>query len=771
MKKLLSSPAVWLLLIVLMIFWPFIFLGKVPLPVDTLVGSYLPWLDYKWGYAVGVPVKNALTSDSFSTFYVWKDLVIDLFHHGTFPLWNRYSFSGTPLLATFHTAVLFPANVLLFLPPGVGWGLFILFATIAAALSMYLFLGNIVKEKTSRIIGSLIYAFAGPMTTWSQFGTAVWAASLLPLILHCLDGVIRGRRQIYFPLLMLLIGLLIFAGHVQLLTYTIALAPLYFFYRQKKTLGKINPGLSLRVTLAAVLGLGIGAIQLLPSFDFFSRSIRVEENYASFFNYGLSHWTQAIRLWAADFFGNPVTINHFSPFSYHEFSSYLGVFALPLIAGFLLSKDKKKKEFSFFIYLFFTSLLLAFDNPVSRFIFSLPLPLLTYSSASRVFFLTNLAAAVLAALSIDNLFGDKSSRRRLLLISSFFAAITLLAILFVDGEHQIISLRNSLVYLSLLAAFFLASLSVKNRILLSFSLIVLFGLDLGRYYTKYNPFISRAFLFPTTPVIEFLKAQKPPFRIAREDTNLLPANSWTAYRLESVEGYDPLFSSDYAHYFHRLSGNPYENGVSRYALLEGINYRFLSAANVKYILTKNTTEVSARSYLAADLIKEGYLPIFTDKSVTVYADPKVKDRAYFVNKVRFAKDKAQMGQVLNDPNFDPTAEAVIIGKPFEPNFGQNEVVAINHRDNEVEITVRSKGDGFLVLSDAYDPGWRVYVDGKRTALYQVNGAHRGVIIPANTSRVTFRYEPAPFKLGLAISLASLALTFLYLPGLNLIKRR
>ena len=763
MKKFLSSPVVWLLLIVLMIFWPFVFFGKVPLPVDTLVGAYLPWLDYKWGYIVGVPVKNALTSDAFSTFYVWKGLVIDLLRHGIFPLWNRYSFSGTPLLATFHTAVLFPANLLLLLPSGFGWGIFILLATIAAAFSMFLFLGTLVKEKASRVIGSLIYALAGPMTTWSQFGTAVWAASLLPLILYCLDGTIKGRRLIYFPLLTFLIGLLIFAGHVQLLTYIAVIAPLYFFYRQKKTLGKINPGLSLKVILAAGIGLGLGAVQLLPSLDFFARSIRSQENYASFFNFGLSHWTQAIRLWAADFFGNPVTINHFSSFSYHEYSSYLGVFVLPLIVSFLPN--------SFFSYLFFASLFLAFDNPISRFIFSLPLPLLTYSSASRIFFLTNLAAAVLAALSIDNLFAGKTSRRRLLFSGLFFAAVTLVAIFFVDGEHRAISLRNSSYYLSLLSAFLLSSVFIKNRFILSLLLVLLFSFDLGRYYAKYNPFVSRTFIFPDTPVTTFLKEQKPPFRIAREDTNLLPANSWTAYRLESVEGYDPLFSSDYAHYFHRLSGNPYENGVSRYALLEGINHKFLSAANVQYILTKNTTEASAKSYLAADLVKEGYLPVFTDKSVTVYADPAVKSRAYFVTKVRFAKDKAQMGRVLDDPKFDPTTEAVIMGELFEPNFGQNEVLAINHRDNEVKITVRSQDGGFLILSDAYDPGWRVYVDGTKTTLYQVNGAHRGVIIPAKTGQVTFRYEPASFKLGLVITLASLALTPLYLLGLHLLKHR
>jgi len=53
--------------------------GFVPVPADTLVGSYFPWLDYKWGFTVGVPVKNPPISDVFSQFFIWKHQVMDIF--------------------------------------------------------------------------------------------------------------------------------------------------------------------------------------------------------------------------------------------------------------------------------------------------------------------------------------------------------------------------------------------------------------------------------------------------------------------------------------------------------------------------------------------------------------------------------------------------------------------------------------------------------------------------------------------------------------------
>ncbi|MBI3443156.1 YfhO family protein [Candidatus Woesebacteria bacterium] len=764
MKKIITSPVFWFLIVIGFLFKDFIFFGKVPIPIDILIGAYFPWLDYKWGYAVGVPVKNPIAADAFATFFVWKKLMAELFRDGVLPLWNRYSFSGTPLLATFHSAVLFPANVLFALPFNLGWSLNILLACIAAASSMYLFLKEKVSSKAAQLAGSLIYALAGLMTTWAQYGTGIWAASLLPLILLCLDAVISAKGKIYFFLLSVLFAILAFAGHVQLLTYAMVISPIYFFHSLKKIRGKINLALTFNVALAILLGLGIGAIQILPSLEFSGRSIRAEENYASSFNYGLSHWTEMIRLWAADFFGNPATGNFFGKIDYNEYTGYLGVLSLPLILGYLFSKGFKKKKPIFFVCIFFISLFLVYDNPVSKFIFSLPVPLLTYSSASRLFFLTNLAAAVLVSHSLNNLISDRTALPPIRMVSIVLILITLIGLLFVPQQFQPVSLRNSIPYISALLLFFIASILLhKKPKLLILLIVVIFGLDLGRYYNKYNTFVPAHLIFPSTPVIDFLKKQPGIFRISKENTNLLPANSWIAYKLESPEGYDPLYGIDYAHFFHKLNGGLYTDTIGRIATLDRFNPKYMDAINVKYILTKSES-------MAQQLIKDGFEPVFADKSVTIYQNPHVLERAYFIDKIRFAKNKKEVGEILDDPQFDPTKEAIVLGKAFDIVSGGKTVTSINHEDNKVEIKTKNEKEGFLVLADSYDPGWISFINGNRSTIYLVDGALRGVRVPSGENLVSFRYEPVSFKYGLLISLLSAIFVLVHQLGLHLLKR-
>ena len=94
-------PLFSILLLVLAFFWKVPLLGKIPLPGDIITGAYLPWLDYKWGYPVGVPVKNPIVSDSISYSYPMRTLGIDLIKKGLLPLWNPYILNGTPLMANF----------------------------------------------------------------------------------------------------------------------------------------------------------------------------------------------------------------------------------------------------------------------------------------------------------------------------------------------------------------------------------------------------------------------------------------------------------------------------------------------------------------------------------------------------------------------------------------------------------------------------------------------------------------------------------------------
>jgi hypothetical protein len=42
----------------------------IPVPGDLIIGVYYPWLNSNWGYPIGVAVKNTLTSDVISQFWL-----------------------------------------------------------------------------------------------------------------------------------------------------------------------------------------------------------------------------------------------------------------------------------------------------------------------------------------------------------------------------------------------------------------------------------------------------------------------------------------------------------------------------------------------------------------------------------------------------------------------------------------------------------------------------------------------------------------------------
>jgi len=82
---------------------------------------------------------------------------------------------------------------------------------------------------------------------------------------------------------------------------------------------------------------------------------------------------------------------------------------------------------------------------------------------------------------------------------------------------------------------------------------------------------------------------------------------------------------------------------------------------------------------------------------------------------------------------------------------------------EVVIDTGYQQGGLLVFTDIYYPGWKVWVDGVRKELLNVDYIFRGVFLEKGVHKVRFVYDPLSIKLGIWISLiaaAALAVYFL-----------
>ena len=82
-----------------------------------------------------------------------------------------------------------------------------------------------------------------------------------------------------------------------------------------------------------------------------------------------------------------------------------------------------------------------------------------------------------------------------------------------------------------------------------------------------------------------------------------------------------------------------------------------------------------------------------------------------------------------------------------------EVSIISYTPDRVIIHARSERPSFLILKDAYYPGWHAAVNGEPVEIVATNVLFRGVPIPAGESEVIFSYRPPTWQTGLRFSLA------------------
>ena len=79
--------------------------------------------------------------------------------------------------------------------------------------------------------------------------------------------------------------------------------------------------------------------------------------------------------------------------------------------------------------------------------------------------------------------------------------------------------------------------------------------------------------------------------------------------------------------------------------------------------------------------------------------------------------------------------------------------------------------GLLVLTDQWYPGWAATVNGRSSTVYPTDVAFRGVVVPKGASTVVLRYEPAPFRFGVALAGGTVVVVAVTALGAFVVRRR
>jgi hypothetical protein len=131
-------------------------------------------------------------------------------------------------------------------------------------------------------------------------------------------------------------------------------------------------------------------------------------------------------------------------------------------------------------------------------------------------------------------------------------------------------------------------------------------------------------------------------------------------------------------------------------------------------------------------------------------------RAYVVPDALMGPDVNWQIQGLFMERFDPS-RGVLVSEPPPPAAGfpgppvPASATFVEDGLQRVVIKAGLPTDGYLALSDSYNPDWHVDVDGQPAPMMRVNGLVRGVHLTPGAHTVTFTYRPVAFYLGAAIS--------------------
>ncbi|MEK7587689.1 MAG: YfhO family protein [Patescibacteria group bacterium] len=746
MKKL--WPVIFLIGVWFIFASPYFFKGLVPFPSKYLVTFFPPW-----SAQYGMALKNNAMPDVVTQIYPWKKITIDSWKQGQVPLWNPYSFSGTPHAGNYQTAVFSPVNLFYFILPFLeAWSVSILLQPLLAGIFMYFLLRSLDRSKEASLIGSTAFMFCGFLTVWMAYGTLGWAVLWLPLVFAAVRMHVNKRSWCYLVIIALSLMSSFFSGHFQMSVYVL-LATVAFIIYQSFLTKRMREGIELVV--AVVLGLMLSAPQILPSLEAYNLSVRSE----LFTQGGGIAWQYLVTVFAPDFYGNPVTRNDWFGY-YAEWASYIGVVPLLLAVYAII---RRAKYTGFFLGLAVISFLIATPTPINAFVVWLKLPAISTSYAARIIVLASFSLAVVGAYGLDGLREDWGKKK---LSSALpFALITGLFLIAIWGivlimqpfpvDKLLIARRNLMLPTGLTLGFvllvfvgFIRRWKFIKHVAVGFFVILTIG-DMLRYSMKWMPFDPREYVYPKVDILSFLNNNVGYERIFGN----LGGEVTNAFAISGIEGYDAIYQKRYGEFIRSTSEGKIitpERSIVQFPKIGRYTEEALQLLGVRYIVHRLSDGRFSWGYPYWEY--PYYQSIYRNDQYEVFENQKALPRAFLASSYVVGNADQDIVNTLFSEGFDPRQTLILETDPkVVVQKGEGSVDIIKYTPNEVVMRTKSPGAKLLFLSDVYDPGWKAVVDGKNASIYRADYDFRAVAVPGGEHTIRMVYWPKSFVYGLWIA--------------------
>lgn len=702
---------------------------------------------------------------------------------GIIPLWNPHLYSGAPFAADPQSGLFYPINLLVFLLNGNitvrTLELLAIFHFWLAGFGMFLYLQHSPLAKTVRLhplaafAGALAFEFSDLFIVHFGNLNMIAVAAWLPLVLLFFHKALDECSARCAVAAGAILAIATLAGHMQITLFILLAMGLLtlwetgfgFQVSNLKLPGgkKVKSHFSLfthhfsLLLLAVLVMAGLSALWLIPTLEMSRFTPRANLPYPEAAQYSL-HPAQLIGLLIPNFFGRDPAL-HWGAWQRVE-TGYIGIFTL--LATALGAWWQKDRHTRFLVLLAGAGFLLALgDSSILHGWLSLSPGYGQFRAPARYIFLLDFALAGLAAVGIHRLMSDDFALLRTRLanwlkplgwalggLTVVGAPLAYFALLITQDRNPDIFRRAQgavtglMIFLLLAgASWLLLALIQRGRlraVAIGVAAVAIIALDL--FSLGANVDIGHS--DPTTgfdhpAMIEFLRENAGINRIevTTDVWHLWQPDTALLNGLYDVWGlYNPLTLADTTRFW---------QGVGR---RDSAMYRLLG---VKYIIASK-----AGAPADGDIV-----PIFADDpDINIYLNRAALPRVLFVSRAQFAASHENAWELVRNPNFDPETMVILetddstsnvqSPKSSVPNA---ELAILNYGAQRVDVGVKTDSAGYLVLSDAWYPGWRATVDGVDVPVLRANYAFRAVPVPAGEHRVRMEFSPRSWIIGLWLS--------------------
>ena len=677
---------------------------------------------------------------------------------GDLPLWNPLNYCGIPFLAQWNTMVLYPPNWLnLLLPLSWSLALFCILHLYAGGLGMYFLAANWTRNLHGAAFAGIAYAFNGLTQNCLMWPNNIAALGCLPWVLLTASLAWRnGGGAIVIGSLVATLQMLSGAPEIILLTWLFlaGLAGLDVIKHPAK-----RAKIAVRFVALVLIVTGISAAQLLPFLDLLRFSERAAAG-------APVEWSILPGGWANFFVPLAgITEQHPTGIYYHTgqhwtHSYYAGLLPWLLLVPALSGVGGTRKWLAIACVPCAFLLALGPDVHVYRWLNAL-LPLDAMRYPVKFIVLTTVALPIVGAFGLRRMLANRPNGTLIPAILLVGGALVVIAQGTAHNEAPdfiTANLRGRMFVLATAATiiWLCRRPCPVPRTWLIFLLLLTAWLDLKTSQVRLAPTVPREQLEKSPPMWEqFADAQPGAGRIAATakalyaslhlaNTNVVAANNFTLFEnvnltagLSKVDGFYSLWLPWLTESQQRLHANPN-------TLAPGL------ADFLGVVWTLTVDPVSGRSFRWLPGAKR--MPLITAGQAP-----------------RIVSGEAALDALQE---FDPRTTVLLAetpGIPLErvPSASVNEMAFRPHR---ITFTVKSPKPTVAVIAQADFHWWRATIDGEPAHILRANHGYQALVVPAGERRVEMTYVDRSFRLGVTISLLTLAGLFCWAWRLRPLKR-